>query len=635
MDGLLSGTALALSACVVLSLCVCASARAQDPSGPEQGRSPRDSAARFLDHCRAGEYEEAARYLDVAPGQQHRAPELARRLKLVLDAHVWLEMTAISDAPAGDETDELSEGIDRIAGIPSDGSTEPVLLVRRDAEPAWAFSRSTVGRVDAWYGALEHRWLLERLPASLLRPGPGEILWWQWIALPIVLVLAIVLASLLSRSTRALLGRVVSRTAVDWDDALLTNLKGPLTSAWCLGLTYAAVPWLGLYRPAEELIHRVLHGLGFVVFFWGLWRASNVLGAAIAISKFALARPATRSLIPLMTRTLKVVVVALAMVALLAQLGYPVASLVAGLGIGGLAVALAAQKTLENLFGAFSIGADQPFRVGDFVKIEDFVGTVEVLGLRSTRIRTLDRTLITIPNGKLADMRTESFAERDRLRLACTLNLVYGTTARQMRDLLQELERVLRDHPKIWPEYGRRAFQGARRVVARHRDHGVVPDRGLERVPPHPAGGPALVHGGRGEVGLVLCVPDSHGAPRVRTGVRCCSATSPSSPLANATRSTSDIAARPIVVAGWRIGRCGILAACRPSGCVRSASTSCRSRGSFGVCARSYRRTSRHRRHFSSCSMDRTSSATAAATRAVGAPTTRSHGCRAQCAARS
>jgi MscS family membrane protein len=137
-------------------------------------------------------------------------------------------------------------------------------------------------------------------------------------------------------------------------------------------------------------------------------------------------------------------------VAVLSLLGYPVASLVAGLGIGGLAVALAAQKTVENLFGAFSIGVDQPFREGDFVKIEDFVGTVEAVGLRSSRFRTLDRTVITIPNGRLADMRLESFTARDRLRLATVIGLEYRTTAAQMRDVLEGFERVLRSHPRIW-----------------------------------------------------------------------------------------------------------------------------------------------------------------------------------------
>jgi MscS family membrane protein len=143
---------------------------------------------------------------------------------------------------------------------------------------------------------------------------------------------------------------------------------------------------------------------------------------------------------------------ALGAVSVLASLGYPVAGLLAGLGVGGLALALAFQKTGEHLFGSIALAVDQPFRVGDFVKVEDFVGTVETIGLRSTRFRTLDRTLIAIPNGLLADMRLESFTARDRMRLACTVGLVYGTTAAQMRQVLEGLESVLRAHPKIWSE---------------------------------------------------------------------------------------------------------------------------------------------------------------------------------------
>jgi MscS family membrane protein len=145
-------------------------------------------------------------------------------------------------------------------------------------------------------------------------------------------------------------------------------------------------------------------------------------------------------------------VLAVGTVSVLSQLGYPVAGLIAGLGVGGLALALAAQKTVENLFGSVSLAVDQPVRIGDFVKVEDFVGTVEAIGLRSTQFRTLDRTLVTIPNGRLADMRLESFTARDRIRLACTVGLVYGTTGAQVRDVLAGLTGVLRAHPRIWPD---------------------------------------------------------------------------------------------------------------------------------------------------------------------------------------
>jgi MscS family membrane protein len=133
------------------------------------------------------------------------------------------------------------------------------------------------------------------------------------------------------------------------------------------------------------------------------------------------------------------------------ELGYPAASVLAGLGIGGLALALAAQKTVENLFGSVSLAADEAIRIGDSVKIDNLQGTVEGIGLRSTRVRTPDRTLVTIPNGLLAGQRIESLTARDRMRLACTLGLAYGTSSAQVRQVLADCERILRAQPKLWP----------------------------------------------------------------------------------------------------------------------------------------------------------------------------------------
>jgi len=199
------------------------------------------------------------------------------------------------------------------------------------------------------------------------------------------------------------------------------------------------------------MAYRLVRAGYFVVFFWSLFRLVDVGFHMIGESMWA-RTGATRSLIPLGSRIAKVGIFAIAAVAVLSDLGYPVGSLIAGLGIGGLALALAAQKTVENLFGAFSIGVDQPFRVGDTVKVEDFQAVVERIGLRSTRFRTLDRTIITIPNGKIADSRIESLTARDRVRFATAIGLVYGTTEAQVREVLDGFTKVLQGHPKIFPE---------------------------------------------------------------------------------------------------------------------------------------------------------------------------------------
>jgi MscS family membrane protein len=163
-------------------------------------------------------------------------------------------------------------------------------------------------------------------------------------------------------------------------------------------------------------------------------------------------KPQARPVLALAVRAGKVAILIIGIIMTLSEMGYPVGSLIAGLGIGGLAFALAAQRTVENVFGSVSIGMDQPMREGEFVRVDDFVGTVEAIGLRSTRFRTLDRTLITIPNGKLADMRIETFAARDRIRFATTIGLVYSTKEASMRKILDEIEKLLRSHPKCWQD---------------------------------------------------------------------------------------------------------------------------------------------------------------------------------------
>lgn len=481
----LAGISLALAAALVVAPAPAQPAPAADPAPassaapaagfPGDGEddidvapdSPRASIRRYLDQCRAGDYVEAATYLD-AP-QRARAPELARQLKAVLDRHLWIESETLSPLPLGDAKDGLPTGVEELGKIAGPTGPEPVHLVRRTrgGSVRWVFSRATVERVPAWYGRLKERWLRDHLPEALFRPGPRELLWWQWLALPVLLVAAWIAGRALGYVGRRAAHRVIQRTATRLDDAILERSRGPLAFAGTLFAAYVMLPWLGLYAPAEAFLDSLLRAGALLSFFWLMLRSIEATAghllrnaeareeaedAASGLTGAPPATPAVRSLVPLLSRVAQVAVVIMGIIAALSELGYPVASLIAGLGIGGVALALAAQKTVENLFGSLSIGIDRPFRVGDFIRVDQLVGTVEAIGLRSTRIRTLDRTLVTIPNGKLADMRLETFAARDRIRLACVIGVVYETTAAQLRAILEGIEGALRGHPKIWPE---------------------------------------------------------------------------------------------------------------------------------------------------------------------------------------
>lgn len=291
------------------------------------------------------------------------------------------------------------------------------------------------------------------IPDAFREIGPAGLAWWQWIGVLVVSLAAVILGRLAAALVRRALARAVARSSTTWDDQLLDRLNGPLRLFAAVVLARFGLPWLQLPYDAHDTARDILVVVIGLAIVWTASGVIDVLVAHVAAGTWAQARPSSRALILLGGRIVKAIVIAIAGVALLGGLGVPIASLVAGLGIGGIALAFGAQKTVENLFGAFSLGVDQPLREGDFVRVEaDVLGTVETVGLRSTRIRTLDRTVVTLPNGRLADMRIETFALRDRCRLATTVGLVYSTSAGQLRDVLDGLERTLRAHPAIWPD---------------------------------------------------------------------------------------------------------------------------------------------------------------------------------------
>ncbi|MEZ4314625.1 MAG: mechanosensitive ion channel family protein [Polyangiaceae bacterium] len=417
--------------------------------------SPRASVKQFVELSRAGEYQEASRFLDVPPKGDGAA--LARKLKAVLDRHMLGEGDLSQQASpfsSGNVGDNQPPGVDELGKIPGPRGAEPVRLVRRvqpNGTTIWVFTRSTVERIDAWYARLSERWLIDLLPEPMLRPGPADILWWQYVVLPVLLVGAWLVGRVLSWVTRKAIGKAISRRESKWDEELLRKIGPPITLAWGLGAFALLVPLLGLYEPAGDTMSNIIRAGFLIALFWSGLRAIDVTRAYL-MEASSPGRASARALVPLGSQMLKVLLLSAAVVTTLSELGFPVASLIAGLGIGGVALALAAQKTVENLFGSVSIGVDQPFRIGDFVKVEDVIGNVETIGLRSTRIRTLDRTLVTIPNGKLADMRIESYAARDRFRLHAMIGVVYGTTAAQLREVVEGLKAALKEEPTYYED---------------------------------------------------------------------------------------------------------------------------------------------------------------------------------------
>ncbi len=419
----------------------------------EAADSPRASMRTFLDLCDRGRYEEAAHYLDVPRGAEKRSAELAHSLYDVLQERLWIDAERLSPLSLGKKDDALPAGTEELGKITdAKGHPVPIRIVRHESksaedEPRWVFSQATLVAIDGLHAALKGSWIRERLPGPLNAQGPRGLYYWQWLALPILALLCLVAGRALMSLSSAIARRVLSNR--QWGARLLLRLRRPVTMGWALVLFSLLLPYLGLTLRAEDLVQRLLRALAYLAFFWGLLRTVTIAGDEINDAKWAASRRNIRSITGVGVRLGKVVVAALALMVALSELGYPVTTVVAGLGIGGVALALAAQKTVENLFGSISILADQPFLVGDTIRVDTIEGTVEVIGLRSTRIRTVERTLVIIPNGKLADMRIESLGPRDRIRFAAKLALSRETQPEQIEKLVKALREKISSHASV------------------------------------------------------------------------------------------------------------------------------------------------------------------------------------------
>ncbi len=432
-----------------------ASPDSQPPVVVDSG-SPRASVQGYLNAARAGDFTLASRWLDQSyPEISSRSDEVARRLKAVLDSRLWLDLDRISPRAIGDTADGLPRDRETLGSVKlPDGKDVAIRLARVGSgdDRRWVFSAATVAQVDALYEALPDNWIREHLPAPLLQPGPFEILYWQWIALLVLLPLSALIGWLLQKPTRRMLRKLSAKTDTEFDDLLIASAKGPLTLLWGVAASRLLLRWIALTAPAQAFIVELQGAIATVAVFWLILRAIGVLQETIPLSDWGARHPALRSLIPLGGRIARLLIFVIAVLTVIAQFGYPVATILAGLGIGGIAVALGAQKSLEHFFGSVSIGVDQPFRVGDWVNVGGVEGEIEAIGLRSTRIRTMDRTILSIPNGQLAETRTENFAVRDRIRMRAVIGVEYGTSAATMRLLRDEIERVIRAHPQTWPD---------------------------------------------------------------------------------------------------------------------------------------------------------------------------------------
>jgi MscS family membrane protein len=364
-----------------------------------------------------------------------------------------------------------AEDVHRDAGHPLERWTIPntpitLLRVERESGAEFLFSAQTVSGASALHAKVRHLpytrhvpvvrlaeilvegggWpipfaRIEALPSWLRRPVFENSVW-KWIGLAALLGVYLVLLRFFYLVSLRDGGRpflqALSRLALP----LYVFLATPAAAL-------VALVTINVFGPPAGVIGSVATLVMFASGAWLAWRTAPVVAEALIASPRIPTEGVDAYLIRISMRLLGLAVGAALLSVGADRLGVPVYGIVAGLGVGGLAIALAAQPTVENLIGSLSLFADKPARVGDFCRYGSEVGTIEAIGIRSTRIRGLDRSLTTIPNAVLSKMSIVNLAQRDLMLIRTTIGVRYETTPQQLRFLLARIREMLLSHPRI------------------------------------------------------------------------------------------------------------------------------------------------------------------------------------------
>ena len=446
---------------------------------PTEHRSAQATMRAFLEAMKDGEVEEASRCLDLSDiavvARSEKGEELVYLLHKAIKWTKDVVLPVIPDDPLGIpyilRQDEL--GIIVIARQ-GEGSDRPGY---------WLFTKKTVAGLDVLYEALEKQAKQEEealrrsgqlpeaqaeeegaaLPLSLqLRssiPEPLKGTWfllkhWQWLGLLALLLLGMLVYKLTIVFLRTLTGFWLRRRGVTVDERVQRSSFRPVgilaaSAVWWLGLT-----WLALRADVLMVLLLAVKFVTCWAMVWTVYRAVDLLCNYFA---FLAARTESRIddlLVPLVRKVAKVAVTVVGIVFIVEQFteGRPL-QLLAGLGLGGLALALAAQDSLKNLFGSLTVIADRPFQVGDWVHIGDVDGTVESVGFRSTRVRTFYNSQVVVPNATLMNATIDNYGARKYRRASVTLSITYSTPPDRIDAFCEGIRELIRLHPYTRKDY--------------------------------------------------------------------------------------------------------------------------------------------------------------------------------------
>jgi MscS family membrane protein len=431
------------------------------PGVPAEFRSARVTMRTFMDAMAKGDKAAAAKCLDLSDFSEPTAGEagakLVDQLLFVMDR---IAAVVYQDIPVQPDAGPFAWYV---------GDRGRIELARQESgsrKGEWLFSKATVNSIEPMFKAFQDKprvrtgagttiwnnprlWLMEKLPSRLKQEFFG-VQSWQWLGLAILIALGYLIYRLV---LLALCRIALAMARKGWVDSLPAGLVGSLRPL--AGLVMVATWWGGLQLLLipTDVLEYVWPALKFILTAVAVWASYRLIDLTTGLITALAARTPARLddvLVPLARKTAKILVVAVGFLFILRAVGaekQTIQNLLAGLGIGGLAFALAAQESLKNFFGSITVVLDRPFQVGDWVKIGGVEGTVESVGLRSSRIRTFYDSQVTVPNSDLITATIDNMGRRRYRRTNCKLSVVYSTSPRQLEAFCEGIRELIRRHP--------------------------------------------------------------------------------------------------------------------------------------------------------------------------------------------
>ncbi|PKI14087.1 mechanosensitive ion channel family protein [Colwellia sp. 12G3] len=428
---------------------------------------PRSAIAGYLRAMRSGDLALATNYLDyrnlsektLSVGKE----ELARQLGVVLNRTLWVDLNSISTLKEGRKNDDLPSYRELIGQVDYQGNNIDILLQRipraEDKVKIWKISNATVEKIPRLFKRYSYSPLGELLAKKLPAVDLFGVMLWQWFYFTLMITLYYLLAKVLTWVTAFGIKRAYKNVSED----VLRFIKEPFA------LLMAVIFARNFHDEANVTIalKAVTEGstLLIIAWCWVLFRFIDLMKILLAEKFVAQDKPLAVYLLRPAGTVIKIIIFSVAALNWLENLGFNASTLLAGLGIGGLAIALAAQKTVENIIGAITLYTSAPIKIGNFCRFGNSLGVVEEIGLRATRIRTLDRSVIYVANAKFIDMNIENYSEREKMAFKPKIFLAPNTPKENLDALLIAIRSMLsatdslgdaplRTHFKAYTIYG-------------------------------------------------------------------------------------------------------------------------------------------------------------------------------------